>query len=83
MSNKCQICGKGKIRGSTISRRGVPKKAGGIGRKTTSITKRVFFPNLQKKRVFINGKIRQILVCTKCIKKFLKSPLSKNNLKIA
>lgn len=65
----CQICKKGKIRGSSISRRGIPKKAGGIGRKTTGITKRIFLPNLQRKRVFINGKFQRILVCTKCIKR--------------
>jgi len=54
--------------GNSIARRGLPKKKGGIGLKTTGVTKRKFAPNLQKKRITIEGKIKQVLVCTKCIK---------------
>ncbi|UCC96211.1 MAG: hypothetical protein JSW40_01205 [Candidatus Omnitrophota bacterium] len=39
-----------------------------MGKKTTGITKRKFLPNLQKKKTRIDGKIKRILVCTKCIK---------------
>jgi large subunit ribosomal protein L28 len=68
MSRKCQICGKKAITGSSITRRGLAKKKGGVGKKTTGITKRKFFPNLQKKKVTIKGKIKKITVCAKCIK---------------
>ncbi len=68
MARKCAICGKKAISGNSITRRGLAKKKGGVGKKTTGITKRKFQPNLQRKRVIIDGKIRKILVCTKCIK---------------
>ncbi|UCG35809.1 MAG: 50S ribosomal protein L28 [Candidatus Omnitrophota bacterium] len=69
MSRKCQICGKKAITGSSITRRGMAKKKGGVGKKTTGITKRKFYPNLQTRRVVTNGKIKEILVCVKCIRK--------------
>ena len=68
MARRCKICGKGPITGNSISRRGLAKKKGGIGLKTTGITKRKFLPNLQKKRVLIEGKVEKIRVCAKCIK---------------
>jgi len=68
MSGRCEVCGKKAITGSSIARRGLAKKKGGVGKKTTGITKRKFFPNLQKKRVVINGKVTKITICTKCIK---------------
>ena len=54
--------------GNSITRRGLPKKKGGIGLKTTGITKRKFFPNLQSKKVILEGKIKKVKVCAKCIK---------------
>lgn len=54
--------------GNSVARRGLPKKKGGVGLKTTGITKRKFFPNLQSKRIVVDGKIKKVLVCAKCIK---------------
>ncbi len=68
MARRCAICGKKAVTGNSISRRGLAKKKGGVGKKTTGITKRKFYPNLQRKKVFINGKIKKILICAKCIK---------------
>ena len=68
MSRRCQICGKKALTGSSITRRGLAKKKGGVGKKTTGITKRKFFPNLQRKKIIVNGRRKQVLVCTKCIK---------------
>ena len=68
MSRKCELCGKKTATGNTIARRGLAKKKGGIGKKTTGVTKRKFYPNLQSKRIMIKGKIKKVLVCTKCIK---------------
>jgi len=68
MSRKCAICGKKAITGNSVTRRGLAKKKGGVGKKTTGITKRRFKPNLQKKRVIIDGKVKKVLVCAKCIK---------------
>ena len=69
MSRKCLICGKKAIGGSAITRRGMAKKKGGVGKKTTGIAKRKFQPNLQKRKVLIKGKTKIALVCTKCIKR--------------
>lgn len=69
MSRRCKLCGKKAQTGNSLTRRGLPKKKGGVGLKTTGINKRRFLPNLQPKRVLINGRIKKILVCTKCLKK--------------
>ncbi|MFA6600323.1 MAG: 50S ribosomal protein L28 [Candidatus Omnitrophota bacterium] len=64
----CAICEKKPIVGRSIARRGLPKKTGGIGLKTTGITRRRFFPNLQKVKVrFPNGTVRRIKVCASCL----------------
>ncbi|MBN3040484.1 MAG: 50S ribosomal protein L28 [Candidatus Omnitrophica bacterium] len=68
MSKRCDICGKKAITGTSIARRGLPKKKGGVGLKTTGITKRKFYPNLQPRKVVVHGKIKKALVCTRCIK---------------
>lgn len=68
MSRRCEICSKKAISGNSVKRRGKAKREGGVGKKTTGITKRRFLPNLQKRRLLINGKVRKVFVCTKCIK---------------
>lgn len=68
MAKKCFICGKGPVAGRQISRRGLAKKKGGVGQRITGLTKRRFMPNLQTVRAFVNGGIKKIRVCTKCLK---------------
>ena len=68
MSCECEFCGKKTSFGRQYTRRGLAKKKGGIGLKTTGITKRRFLPNLQRKKVIVEGKVKKILVCTKCMK---------------
>lgn len=64
----CEICGKKPIVGKSIARRGMAKKAGGVGKKITGITRRRFYPNLQKiKAKLPNGSVKRIKVCTACI----------------
>lgn len=55
MSRRCDICGKKGLYGSQISH-------------SHKITKRRQFPNLQKVRARIDGKVRRIKICTKCLK---------------
>ena len=65
----CYICGKGPISGNSIARRGMAKKKGGVGKKITGITRRRFFPNLQRvKAELTTGQVRRIWVCAGCIK---------------
>ena len=65
----CDVCGKGTLSGTTIVRRGLPKKTGGIGLHTTGITKRKFLPNLHKVRVVENGTTLRRTVCASCIRR--------------
>ncbi len=66
--NHCDICDKKPIVGRSIARRGLAKKTGGIGKKTTGISRRRFFPNLQRvKARFLNGTVRRIWVCVGCL----------------
>jgi len=68
MARVCDICGKKTASGGTIARRGLPKKAGGVGLRITGRTLRKFRPNLQKVRAVVNGVTVRRTVCTRCIK---------------
>jgi large subunit ribosomal protein L28 len=69
MPRVCEICGKKTTFGKSIARRGRAKYLGGVGLKTTGITRRKFMPNLQKLRVQLdNGTVKRITVCTSCIR---------------
>lgn len=52
--------------GNSISRRGLPKKSGGIGLNTTGISRRTFRANMQRKKVrFSDGTVRTMWVRAK------------------
>jgi len=53
MSRVCQITGCRTRKGNKVARRGLPKRTGGIGLKTTGIARRTFKPNLQRKRIWV------------------------------
>ena len=69
MLKKCALCLKGEQTGKSVTRKGLLKKKGGTGSKTSRWTKRKFLPNLQKMRLLIKGHPRKVYVCAKCIKK--------------
>ena len=71
MSRICELTGKCSRKGSKIWRSGKAKKSGGIGTHVTAITKRRFFPNLQRVKVIIDGEVRYMRVSTTAIKKGL------------
>jgi large subunit ribosomal protein L28 len=68
MAKICEICGKKPVAGNKISRRGLSKKSGGVGINLTGITKRRFMPNLQRIKAIIEGTVKTIRVCTRCLK---------------
>ena len=68
MSRVCEICGKTKHVGGSITRRGLAKKKGGIGMHVVKNVKRTFSPNLQRIRVKSNGTVKRKTVCTACIR---------------
>ncbi|MBN1180613.1 MAG: 50S ribosomal protein L28 [Anaerolineae bacterium] len=57
---KCEICGKGPLFGQNVSH---SKKA----------TKRQFKPNIRHTQVLIDGELRRIHICTRCLRTLNKS----------
>ena len=51
----CAICGKGPMRGHAVSH-------------AHNLSKRVWNPNLQRVRALIDGRVRNIDVCTRCLR---------------
>lgn len=68
MARVCEICGKGKLNGNRITRRGKAKKEGGVGRHITKVATHTQKPNLKKIKAIVDGSPKRIKVCTKCIK---------------
>ncbi len=55
MAKRCEICGKGPQFGNTISH-------------AHNVTKRRWNPNLQKVRVLVNGSVKRMKICTRCLR---------------
>lgn len=55
MAHRCDVCGKAKLFGNNVSH-------------ANNATKRVWSPNLQRVRALVDGRVRNIDVCTKCLK---------------
>ncbi len=68
MSRVCFFTGKRTRAGRSIARRGKAKYLGGVGRKTTGVTKRKFKPNIQKVRAVVDGNVCRIRVSAKAIR---------------
>ena len=68
MAKVCAICGKKPIVGNQVVQSGKAKREGGVGKKTTGITKVWKQPNLQRVKVFSGGHARAVRVCTSCIR---------------
>ena len=83
MSRECFFTGKRTIAGNSIARRGKAKHLGGVGKKTTGVTKRKFKPNIQKVRAVVDGKVCRIRVSAKAIRMGLVVKPPKRNYKPA
>ncbi len=55
MSKVCEMCGKKPLFGNNVSH-------------AHNVTKRRFNPNLQRVRAVYKGRVKKMMVCTKCIK---------------
>jgi large subunit ribosomal protein L28 len=55
MAKRCELCGKGPVVGRNVSH-------------AHNVTARRFEPNLQKVRAMVNGGIRRLRVCTRCLR---------------
>lgn len=63
MPRQCHICGKSTVFGRSVSH-------------AHNVTRRAFKPNLQRVRALVDGSVRRILVCTRCLRsgKVVKAP---------
>ena len=52
---KCFVCGKQRMAGQNVSH-------------ANNVTKRLFKPNIQNVRALVNGRAKQITVCTRCLR---------------
>lgn len=55
MSRVCDICGKSKVAGNNVSF-------------SLRSTKRTWSPNLRRVRANVNGTVKRINVCTRCLR---------------
>ena len=68
MSRVCEFCGKRTRVGNSLARRGLAKARGGVGIKTTGVTRRKFKPNIQRVRAVVDGAVKRVKVCTSCMR---------------
>ncbi len=68
MARECYFLGKKTRSGRSLARRGKAKYLGGVGIKTTGVTKRKFKPNIQRVRALVDGKVCRIKVSAKAIR---------------
>ena len=83
MSRVCYFTGKKTRAGRSLARRGKAKYLGGVGIKTTGVTKRKFKPNIQRVRAVVDGKVCRIRVSAKAIRMGLVVTPPKRNWKPA
>lgn len=55
MAKRCDICGKGPAVGRNVSH-------------AHNVTRRRFQANIQRVRVVVNGGVKRLRVCTRCIR---------------
>lgn len=55
MANFCEICGKGTVTGMNVSHSHLK-------------TKRTWKPNIQRVRAIVDGEIKRVNVCTRCLR---------------
>ncbi|MHC4515383.1 MAG: 50S ribosomal protein L28 [Planctomycetota bacterium] len=69
MSRVCESTGRRTRVGNRVSRRGLAKKQGGVGRRVTGRSKRKFKPNIQTVRILDpDGRVLRLKLCTRVIK---------------
>jgi large subunit ribosomal protein L28 len=63
MPKQCDICGKATVFGKNVSH-------------AHNVTSRTWEPNLQRVRALIDGRVRRVSVCTRCLRsgKITKAP---------
>ncbi|WP_034387315.1 50S ribosomal protein L28 [Deinococcus sp. YIM 77859] len=75
MPRVCFLTGKKNRVVNRVTRRGRARAQGGVGRKTTGVTKRVQRANLQKKRVLVGGKPKRVRLSTRALRQLSRGPV--------
>jgi large subunit ribosomal protein L28 len=83
MPRVCYFNGKKTTFGNQVTHRGKAKYLGGVGTKTTGITRRSFQANIQTVRAVIDGRVVRIKVSAKAIRQGLVVKPVKRNYKPA
>jgi large subunit ribosomal protein L28 len=84
MPRVCHYTGKKTSFGNKVTHRGKAKYLGGVGTKTTGISRRKFKPNIQRVRAVVDGQIVRIKVSTSAIRQgLLVKPLRRKYVKPA
>ena len=55
MASICEVCGKGTLAGNNVSH-------------SNRHTKRVWKPNIQQVRAVVEGSVKRVNVCTRCLR---------------
>jgi large subunit ribosomal protein L28 len=71
MARVCQYSGKRTHSGRTYTTRGLAKAKGGVGKKITGKTKRVFKANVQKVRALVDGRVVRVKIAAKYLRRGL------------
>lgn len=71
MPRVCHFTGKKTTFGNKVRHRGKAKYLGGVGTKTTGISRRTFKPNIQRVRAVIDGQVVRIKVSAKALRQGL------------
>jgi large subunit ribosomal protein L28 len=69
MAKSCAVTGKSSIVINTVTRRGKAKREGGVGKKTTGISKVRKYANLQKKVVLVDGEKQTMWLSARAMRK--------------
>ena len=66
MAKNCELCGKATVFGRNVSH-------------AHNVTSRTWEPNLQRVKALIDGSVRRVRVCTRCLRsgKIVKAPVRK------
>jgi len=68
MPRVCAITGKRTSSQTTSTRKGSPKRRGGVGLKQVGVHKRTYKPNLLKKTLWIEGKPQRVWISAKALR---------------
>jgi large subunit ribosomal protein L28 len=69
MARVCHYSGKKTRAGRTYTTRGLAKAKGGVGKKTTGKTNRLFKANIQRVRALVNGRVVRVKVAAKHLRR--------------